>query len=172
MLDVHTTYVVDEHELSEAEWRKVITDSSDGMVLIRGHWIEVDQTRIAADHAGLGAATHALRARGRVPYAEALATLEAARADVAAGDLDAATERFSPGPWFAGSLGAVQRRELRDDFDPGPDFHGTLRPYQREGVAWLAMLMELRLGALLADDMGLGKTCQIIVLLLGLQRRG
>jgi hypothetical protein len=46
-------------------------------------------------------------------------------------------------------------------------FVGTLRPYQLRGVAWLAALGRLGLGACLADDMGLGKTVQLIAHLLG-----
>jgi superfamily II DNA or RNA helicase len=38
----------------------------------------------------------------------------------------------------------------------------TLRPYQEEGVAWLAGLVENDAGGVLADDMGLGKTLQTI----------
>jgi superfamily II DNA or RNA helicase len=41
-------------------------------------------------------------------------------------------------------------------------FHGTLRPYQERGVAWLAQMRRIGLGACLADDMGLGKTIQVI----------
>jgi len=42
------------------------------------------------------------------------------------------------------------------------DLRGELRPYQRAGVAWLGLLREAGLGALLADDMGLGKTLQAL----------
>jgi hypothetical protein len=38
----------------------------------------------------------------------------------------------------------------------------TLRPYQEQGVAWLAGLVENDAGGVLADDMGLGKTLQTI----------
>ena len=48
---------------------------------------------------------------------------------------------------------------------PG-SFVGELRPYQQRGLAWLAFLSSLGLGACLADDMGLGKTVQMIALLL------
>ncbi len=41
----------------------------------------------------------------------------------------------------------------------------VLRPYQREGVAWLGKLSELRMGGILADDMGLGKTVQTLAFL-------
>ncbi len=44
--------------------------------------------------------------------------------------------------------------------------HGTLRPYQARGLAWLATMGRLGLGACLADDMGLGKTVQLIAFLL------
>lgn len=43
---------------------------------------------------------------------------------------------------------------------------GSLRPYQARGVAWMATLDQLGLGACLADDMGLGKTIQVLALLL------
>ena len=44
-------------------------------------------------------------------------------------------------------------------------FEGTLRPYQERGLAWMAFLGGLGLGACLADDMGLGKTAQVLALL-------
>ncbi len=47
---------------------------------------------------------------------------------------------------------------------PG-DLTATLRPYQHVGVAWLSLLQEAELGAILADDMGLGKTLQTICVL-------
>ncbi|WP_045880267.1 DEAD/DEAH box helicase [Pseudofrankia sp. DC12] len=39
-----------------------------------------------------------------------------------------------------------------------------LRPYQEHGLAWLALLDRLGVGAVLADDMGLGKTIQVLAL--------
>jgi hypothetical protein len=48
---------------------------------------------------------------------------------------------------------------------------GELRPYQQRGVAWLAFLSSLGLGACLADDMGLGKTVQMLALLLAERER-
>src|SRR5439155_1151929 len=46
------------------------------------------------------------------------------------------------------------------------NFRGTLRPYQERGLAWLARMADLCLGACLADDMGLGKTIQLLAFLL------
>ncbi|MEI8255883.1 MAG: DEAD/DEAH box helicase, partial [Deltaproteobacteria bacterium] len=42
----------------------------------------------------------------------------------------------------------------------------TLRPYQERGLAWLATMGALGLGAILADDMGLGKTVQLLAYVL------
>lgn len=47
------------------------------------------------------------------------------------------------------------------------DLRAELRDYQRDGVAWLGMLRDAGLGALLADDMGLGKTLQALCALRG-----
>jgi len=46
------------------------------------------------------------------------------------------------------------------------ELQGTLRPYQLRGLAWLAMMDRVRLGACLADDMGLGKSIQLLAFLL------
>ncbi len=54
---------------------------------------------------------------------------------------------------------------LADDPPQPPGLRSHLRPYQRVGVAWLARMYRLGLGALLADDMGLGKTHQAMGLL-------
>ena len=54
----------------------------------------------------------------------------------------------------------------------GRTFRGTLRPYQREGLAWLRFLRDVRLGGCLADDMGLGKTVQVLALLDADRTRG
>jgi superfamily II DNA or RNA helicase len=50
-------------------------------------------------------------------------------------------------------------------------FEGELRPYQQRGLAWLAFLSSLGLGACLADDMGLGKTVEMLALLLAERER-
>ena len=55
--------------------------------------------------------------------------------------------------------------ERFEALDTPAGFHGELRPYQARGLAWLAFLDRLGLGACLADDMGLGKTIELLALL-------
>ncbi len=46
-----------------------------------------------------------------------------------------------------------------------------LRPYQKDGFDFLAHLVQIRLGGILADDMGLGKTLQTLAWLGWLKER-
>ena len=165
LLDVSTAYLVDERELSEAEWRELIRKSVDGLVNVGGRWTEVSRDRVLEADQGWQA-TAQIRARGGATAIEALEML---------GDRGHApttqSEVFTPGPWMAEALGAMGRQDLRRAAEPGPELHCQLRPYQRQGVTWLSTMLDLGLGALLADDMGLGKTVQVIALILSLKRR-
>lgn len=61
-------------------------------------------------------------------------------------------------------------RKLRESLTGGAlprpklpkSFKATLRDYQAQGVAWLGLLGQHGVGAVLADDMGLGKTVQLL----------
>lgn len=68
--------------------------------------------------------------------------------------------------WLSDALRQLQFQQPEELIAEPQGFVGLLRPYQRRGVAWLAYLRRLGLGACLADDMGLGKTVQAIALLL------
>jgi non-specific serine/threonine protein kinase len=72
--------------------------------------------------------------------------------------------------WLGELLRANGDRRLQGVPTPG-SFVGELRPYQQRGLAWLAFLSSLGLGACLADDMGLGKTPQTLALLLAERER-
>ncbi|MDR1078593.1 MAG: DEAD/DEAH box helicase, partial [Propionibacteriaceae bacterium] len=75
-------------------------------------------------------------------------------------DLPARVEADGP----LGALLAGRAGEELAPVEPPPAFAGALRPYQKRGLAWLAFLSRLGLGACLADDMGLGKTIQLLAL--------
>jgi len=67
--------------------------------------------------------------------------------------------------WLGDLLAADGDRKLERIPTPA-SFVGELRPYQERGLAWLAFLSRIGVGACLADDMGLGKTIQLLALLL------
>jgi superfamily II DNA or RNA helicase len=52
-----------------------------------------------------------------------------------------------------------------------PSLNAELRPYQKDGFDFLAHLVQVKLGGILADDMGLGKTLQTLTWLAWLKEQ-
>jgi superfamily II DNA or RNA helicase len=165
LLDFAVEVILDGERLTQAEINELLA-KTDGLALIRGHWIEVDREKLARTVEQFRKFEQ-LAARRGITFAEAMRMV--AGADVA-GDSPAAAESewagTVAGPWLAETLRALRAPEALDRIDPGRDLNGTLRPYQQVGVRWLHLLSQLGLGACLADDMGLGKTIQVLSLLL------
>ncbi|HEX2809832.1 MAG TPA: SNF2-related protein, partial [Kineosporiaceae bacterium] len=139
------------------------------LVRLRGRWTVVDPDQIAAaldflkrEGKGTGTAAEVLReVFAPEPSAGGLPVL-GVDADGWLGDLLAGTANGS-------AARPVEPLRLPGGFEA--DFRADLRPYQQRGLAWLATLSRLGLGAVLADDMGLGKTVQTLALLV-LERVG
>ncbi len=122
------------------------------LVRVRGQWVELDDRQVKA------ALKFLERKRsGTMTAGEAiLIGVHGAGDDVPLTAVDA-------DGWLGDLLSGQAERRLAPL--PTPDgFHGELRPYQERGLAWLAFLGDLGLGAVLADDMGLGKTIQLLAL--------
>ncbi len=164
LLDFSVEVTLNGEQLSETEIRKLLA-GTEGLVLLRGQWVEIDQARLAKTLEKFAAAESLARENG-LSFAEAMRIL----ADPAAlpGAAEAATREWSrvvAGPWLEETLSALRAPDGAGA-DPGAALRGVLRPYQRAGVQWLHLLSGLGLGACLADDMGLGKTIQVLSLLL------
>jgi len=170
LLDFQMEVTLDGERLTAAEIRELL-EKSDGLALVRGHWVEVDRERLSRmlEHFREIERTAAENGLG---FREAVRLL--AGADVVAGDAStdvrAEWSQVVAGPWLAETLKGLRSPEGLARIDPGVDLNATLRPYQQVGVRWLYLLAKLGLGACLADDMGLGKTIQILSLLLILKR--
>ena len=123
------------------------------MVRLRGQWVVVDAERIR----------DALK-RWNKRSRDRLSVRELAQAALGVSDhglpVTGVTADGPLGELLARLTGATPPPELA----PPPGFTGTLRPYQSRGLAWLAFLTDLGMGACLADDMGLGKTVQTLAL--------
>ena len=165
LLDFHAEMTLEGERLTKQEIGALLA-GTDALVLLRGHWVEVDRQR-------LGRTMQRFRDAERLAEQDGLTFAEAMRmlagAAIAADDGDDAASadwsRVTAGPWLAETLKALRTPDGAGA-DPGPALHGTLRPYQMTGVQWLHLLSRLGLGACLADDMGLGKTIQVLSLLL------
>ncbi len=169
LLDFQVGLALDGEPLTDEE-RKSLLANTDGLALIRGKWVEVDQQRLqqVLDHWKLVAADHP----DGVTFIEGMRMLSGVRlaADEAPQDDVADWSRIRSGNWLSDTLQRLRSPELLNEFQPGRDLHATLRHYQSAGVRWLWFMTELGLGACLADDMGLGKTIQVIDLLLQRKR--
>ena len=142
---------VGDEELGESEIAALVAAKAP-LVRLRGRWVAVDAQALAQ---GLD---FLRRHRDRPPTVGEV--LAAARGD--AGAPLPVTDVSARGHLGALLEGTAERTLTPVPAPPG--FTATLRPYQERGVAWLAFLSSLGLGACLADDMGLGKTVQLLAL--------
>ena len=149
----------------------ILANARDGLVRIRGEWVEVDHEKIEALLAKWKDAKRLMR--DGLTMAQALRMLAGGDADSLApggGDDDACEVRATGelkellrGMMDGGGRGATA---LPNGLDT------VLRPYQKNGVEYLLRTMEAGLGACLADDMGLGKTLQVLTLIDTWKQRG
>jgi superfamily II DNA or RNA helicase len=175
VLDFSVETVVGGAALTQAEIRQLLA-GSDGLVFLKGHWVEVDRARLSE------ALEHWKRLEERmgpdgISFAEGMRLLAGAPTDLteAVGSDPTAWAFVDAGPWLKEVLSRLRAPETILAERAGADrsaagLRATLRPYQETGVRWLRLLSGLGLGACLADDMGLGKTLQVLALLLLLRK--
>ncbi len=170
LLDFSMHLAVDGQQLTAKEQREIL-ESTDGLFLLRGQWVEVDREKLqqTLEHWRKLEADHP----------DGISFLEGMRLIAGAGiggdavaDEDATREwsMVTAGSWLKKTLQQIRDPQEISGCRPGTDLNATLRPYQAEGVRWLWFMNRLGIGGCLADDMGLGKTIQIIALLLLLKR--
>jgi non-specific serine/threonine protein kinase len=166
LLDFSIGMALEGAPLTAAEVKSLLA-STQGLVLIRGRWVEIDHERLqqTLDHFQQ---VQRLATEQGLGFHEAMRLLAGAGATV--GDdtahIEADWSQVVAGPWLAETLAGLRSPQGLAAVEPGAELQATLRPYQQVGLRWLHLLSRLRLGACLADDMGLGKTIQILALLL------
>ncbi len=170
LLDFKLEVALGGEPLTDAERRELLA-GSEGLMLLRGMWVEVDRDRLkqALDHWKTVQKDHP----DGIEFIKAMRMLAGAKLDgtESADDVEVASwTGITAGKWLKSTLDRLRHPEPDAGCQPGRDLQATLRPYQAEGVRWLWFLSELGLGACLADDMGLGKTIQVIDLLLQRKR--
>ncbi len=166
MLDFSIETTLNGHPLTRKEWKEMMA-SGDGLISLRGQWIEVDREKLQEvlahwEKAGRGASENG------VSFLEAMRLLAGFRTSTQADTAGADTPDWSEvmaGGMLRETLEALVDPSRAADFDPNEHLTARLRPYQEFGVKWLWLLQKLGLGACLADDMGLGKTIQVLALL-------
>jgi len=165
LLDFDVELTLDGEHLSEKEIKELLK-ASEGLVLLKGKWVEVDREKLSEVLEGWREVQAQAR-DGGVPFGEAMRMLAGVPALVLDGvnaEEDARPEWSDvvPGPWLSSQLDALRSPELLSEIDRNAGLEAELRPYQKLGVQWLWTLRGLGLGGCLADDMGLGKTIQVL----------
>ncbi|MSQ73295.1 MAG: DEAD/DEAH box helicase [Betaproteobacteria bacterium] len=168
LLDFKMEITLEGERLDAAEINRLLA-GSDGLQLIRGHWVEVDRTKLTRMLERFRDIERAAVAGG-IPFAEAMRLVAGAGVSMDAAAADPDWSQVVAGPWLADTLAGLRGPEGLAQVEPGPELKATLRPYQQAGLRWLYLLYRLGLGACLADDMGLGKTIQVLSLLLVIKR--
>jgi non-specific serine/threonine protein kinase len=172
LLDFDVSVALGGERLTRAEVEALLA-ATEGLVLLRGRWVEVDRAGLAQLLARWQEAERA-HAEG-LPFHEALRLLAGSAVTGASARLLAGVgeggARVVAGPWLEEALDGLRSPEGLAAADPGPELRAELRPYQQTGARWLWWLRTLGLGGCLADDMGLGKTVQVIALLVLCRRQ-
>ena len=172
LLDFDVKLTLDGKSLSAKEMDALLA-STEGLVLIKGKWVEVDRDKLSEVLDQWRDVQEHARAGG-VSFGEAMRMLAGTNLD--AGESDRAEDarpewsEVIAGKWLSSRLDALRSPELHAEIEADAGLQGELRPYQKLGVQWLWTLRGLELGGCLADDMGLGKTIQVLGVL-SLSRR-
>jgi len=174
LLDFDVQLTLGDERLSPEE-AETLLGATDGLVLLKGRWVEVDRERLAQVLAQWRDAQRNASAEG-VSVLEAMRMLAGATSVTASGEgSDADSPAWSQvvaGGWLASRLAELRAPAIERAVSDGAGLEAELRPYQKVGVQWLRTLHGLGLGGCLADDMGLGKTVQVLGLISLLRMEG
>lgn len=169
LLDFNIGIALNGEQLTPEELATIFS-AEDGLISLRGQWVEVDKEKLNEALAHWKTVKRDA-AEGELTFIEGMRLLSGATTDLSdANDFDNQEKSWTyveAGAWLKDIIKGLRQPEsltLRNTF--ASSLKTTLRPYQQIGVNWLMFLSELGLGACLADDMGLGKTIQVLALLL------
>ncbi|MBX9668111.1 MAG: DEAD/DEAH box helicase [Candidatus Obscuribacterales bacterium] len=170
MLDFKAELLLGDVKLSQDEMQQILS-ANDGLIFLRGQWVEVDSERLSEALAHWQQIEQS--ADNGISFIEGMRLLAGASADLGTSNsLEESDEQWAfvnAGDWLSEILHGLRdpARLLKQKTNNG--LRGNLRPYQQTGHDWLSLLSSLGLGACLADDMGLGKTIQVLSLLLSIK---
>jgi non-specific serine/threonine protein kinase len=165
LLDWKVGLSMGDENLSESEIQELL-DTKERLVFFKGQWLEADRDKLKQ--------ALSMWSQARARSGEGVSFIEAMRLLVGypseANQLPEKPDeeinqwvRVEAGQALEGLLKEIRRPQA---MEVPKELNAVLRPYQEKGLAWLALLSGLGLGACLADDMGLGKTIQVLALLL------
>jgi len=164
LLDFDVELTLDGESLSAKEIETLLA-ASEGLVLIKGKWVEVDRDKLSEVLDQWREVQRQAQAGG-ISFGEAMRMLAGAQFDGSnadgTGDARPEWSTVIAGKWLSSRLDALRSPAMRAEIEASAYLKTEFRPYQKIGVQWLVTLRGLELGGCLADDMGLGKTIQVL----------
>jgi non-specific serine/threonine protein kinase len=172
MMRCAAVFTVDGKPLSDEEIQAIL-NSHDGLVKLKGEWVEADSGKISQLMEVWGRAEDAMMSG--FSFMDSLRMLSGIQKQASFAHMPELYRNYchvQPG----GRL-----KQMLDELSspgsiplpPLPERLGSiLRPYQLDGVKYLWRVTELGMGGCLADDMGLGKTLQLLTLAALWKKRG
>ena len=156
LLDFRVQRALGEEELTAAEWEELMS-AENGLVLLKGKWVEVDREQLAE------ALEHWKKVEREsadgLSFVEGMRLLAGAPADLADED-GVETERewsfVQAGQWLDKVLEEMRSPEHLQQARP-KNLKAELRPYQEVGVNWLSFLSNLAIGRVPGRRHGLGE---------------
>lgn len=164
MMSFRVSVSLDGEELNPEEWEQLM-QSVDGLVALRGKWVELDREKLDQT-LKRWRALERVSAQYGVSFSQAMRIMSGASqwfTDPEEAEEIASWTHVKVGTHFEGFIRGVQKALVQSDSTY--PVKATLRSYQQQGVEWLLFHARMGLGACLADDMGLGKTIQVITML-------
>lgn len=168
LIDFQMSVVVDGQQLTEKEIQDILK-SSENLIFFKGQWVEVDQDKLADILSQWKTVARSVK-EGGVSFAEGMRWLSGI-GERGSGDCLPEIQSYTrviSGKWLKETLESMRAPQASQKIEQvlKTNLKAELRPYQAQGTAWLNMLNQMQLGAILADDMGLGKTIQALSFLL------
>ena len=165
LLDFKAYLSLNDEPLTEEEMCDLIS-RSENLVFFKGQWVEVDKEKLENLLAEWKNVSKQAQ-EGGITFADSMRLMSGMSHEPTQEDIYV-QERVISGKWLKKILEEMRLPQVNNDIEKILDnqLQTKLRPYQLQGVSWLNLLNQLKLGAILADDMGLGKTLQVISLLL------
>ena len=160
-LSVSAEWEAEGMKLSKADLERLAAATSRFVKLPNSGWVELDTAAVQGAHEAMAD----MGVEGLIAVPQKVGLEHVAHLD------EKGMTRFVDSPE------AQALRERVRDFKGVPaaelpkSLSAELRPYQKEGFDFLAHLVQVRLGGILADDMGLGKTLQTLTWLAWLKEQ-
>ena len=160
-LSVSAEWEAEGMKLSKADLDRLAAATSRFVKLPNAGWVELDTNAVQGAHEAMAD----MGVDGLIAVPQKVGLEHVAHLD------ENGLQRFVDSPE------ALALRERVRDFKGVPSadlpklLQAELRPYQKDGFDFLAHLVQVRLGGILADDMGLGKTLQTLTWLAWLKEQ-